>query len=879
VLDYHLHLWPHGERDSDVTVEQLAAYCRRAGAAGITEIAVTEHLFRFVQADALLGRFWDADPDPALRRSMAAYWGDHARADLDAYVHSVLEAKGAGLPIALGLEVDYYPGRMDDVANLLEGYPFDVLLGSVHWLGAWRFDDLEDAASLAEWRRRGVEQTWTAYTEALEELAESGACDVLAHPDLIKVAGHRSGAPDELYDRMAEAAARSGMAAEVSSAGWRKPVGEAYPAPALLARLRARGVPITTASDAHGLPDVADRSDEIRQLLTAVGYDSLCAFRKRQPRLIPVTPSAATRSTGQAGGAEVPVPIRGGGNGAGANSEGTDGAGGDGGWGDGGVTSPATSGGGRGAVAVGGPGGSGATPSGGGEAAELAMEVATPADVARRHTRLETSPLGHLQRLMGSWGMLADLCFGDLVLFVPVAAALDEGSRFVVLGQMRPSTGQTLHQEDLVGRLVDDAERPLLGRAWRLGEMVEGELVTTRGERARMQCIPVRWEGDLIAVMTRESPLTVGRRPGLLEREYVELFDRFARMIADGLFPFASDEAAVTEESPRVGDGVVVLDEGGRVSYGSPNAINALHRMGVFSNVEGMRFGELGVEETAVQRAYATRLPVIEEVERRPDVIVLVRCIPLLSMGELTGAVVLLRDVTDLRRRDRLLVSKDATIREIHHRVKNNLQTISSLLRLQGRRLPPGEGRSALRESERRIRSIAIVHEILSREAGDQVPFDEIVRSLVRMTEDAVVSGRPIKLCVAGDAGDLSADLATPLAVVLAELLQNAIEHAFEGGESADRGDGDRTADGAGRVDLLLENDGRRLLVQVRDDGQGLPDGFSIDNTTSLGLSIVRDLVRSQLSGDIVMRRDGGTVVELRIPVVGIEDGAPEDEI
>jgi HisJ family histidinol phosphate phosphatase len=871
VLDYHLHLWPHGERDSDVTVEQLAAYCRRAGAVGITEIAVTEHLFRFVQADALLGRFWDADPDPALRRSMAAYWGDHARADLDAYVHSVLEAKGAGLPIALGLEVDYYPGRMDDVANLLEGYPFDVLLGSVHWLGAWRFDDLEDAASLAEWRRRGVEQTWTAYTEALEELAESGACDVLAHPDLIKVAGHRSSAPDELYDRMAEAAARSGMAAEVSSAGWRKPVGEAYPAPALLARFRARGVPITTASDAHGLPDVAKHSDEIRQLLTAVGYDSLCAFRKRQPRLIPVTPSAATRSTGQAGGAGVPVPIRAGGSGAGGSGAGGNGAGG-----DPGATSPATSS--IGAVAVGGPGGPGATRSEEG-AAELAMEVATPADVARRHTRLETSPLGHLQRLMGSWGMLADLCFGDLVLFVPVAAALDEGSRFVVLGQMRPSTGQTLHQEDLVGRLVDDAERPLLGRAWRLGEMVEGELVTTRGERARMQCIPVRWEGDLIAVMTRESPLTVGRRPGLLEREYVELFDRFARMIADGLFPFASDEAAVTEESPRVGDGVVVLDEGGRVSYGSPNAVNALHRMGVFSNVEGMRFGELGVEETAVQRAYTTRLPVIEEVERRPDVIVLVRCIPLLSMGELTGAVVLLRDVTDLRRRDRLLVSKDATIREIHHRVKNNLQTISSLLRLQGRRLPPGEGRSALRESERRIRSIAIVHEILSREAGDQVPFDEIVRSLVRMTEDAVVSGRPIKLCVAGDAGDLSADLATPLAVVLAELLQNAIEHAFEGGESGDRGDGDRATDGAGRVDLVLDNDGRRLLVQVRDDGQGLPDGFSIDNTTSLGLSIVRDLVRSQLSGDIVMRRDRGTVVELRIPVVGTEDGAPYAEI
>jgi two-component sensor histidine kinase len=110
--------------------------------------------------------------------------------------------------------------------------------------------------------------------------------------------------------------------------------------------------------------------------------------------------------------------------------------------------------------------------------------------------------------------------------------------------------------------------------------------------------------------------------------------------------------------------------------------------------------------------------------------------------------------------------------------------------------------------------------------------------------------------------------------VVLAELLQNAIEHAFEGGEPADRADGEPggDGDGAGRVDLMLENDGQSLLVQVRDNGQGLPDGFSIDNTTSLGLSIVRDLVRSQLSGNIVMRRDGGTVVELRIPVAGTEE-------
>ncbi|MGH9152030.1 MAG: PHP domain-containing protein, partial [Acidimicrobiales bacterium] len=253
MLDYHLHLWPHGRRAEGETVERLAAYCERATAAGVEEIAVTEHLFRFAQADAVLGGFWDDDPDPALRRAMAAYWADHAREDLDAYVEAALAAKAAGLPVVVGLEVDHHAGRMDKVAALVSGYPFDVLLGSVHWIGAWGFDDYDHPVVAAEWDRRGTEAAWRGYTEALEELAASGVCDVLAHPDLCKVTGRVPAVPDEFYDRMAEAAAASGMAAEVSSAGWRKPVGEAYPAPELLRRFAARGVPVTTASDAHAL--------------------------------------------------------------------------------------------------------------------------------------------------------------------------------------------------------------------------------------------------------------------------------------------------------------------------------------------------------------------------------------------------------------------------------------------------------------------------------------------------------------------------------------------------------------------------------------------------------------------------------------------------
>jgi two-component sensor histidine kinase len=222
--------------------------------------------------------------------------------------------------------------------------------------------------------------------------------------------------------------------------------------------------------------------------------------------------------------------------------------------------------------------------------------------------------------------------------------------------------------------------------------------------------------------------------------------------------------------------------------------MSALHRMGVTDAVESRRLPDLGVEETAVDRALAAGCPVIEEVERRPDVIVLVHCTPLLVAGTVTGAMVLLRDVTDLRRLDRLLLSKDAAIREVHHRVKNNLQTISSLLRLQARRLAPGQGQEALREAERRVRSIAVVHEILSREPGDEVPFDEIVGSLVRMAEDSAVSGHRVDIQVTGDIGEVGADVATPLAVVLAELLQNAVEHAFpsDGVDGDDRGRGNR---------------------------------------------------------------------------------------
>ncbi len=459
-------------------------------------------------------------------------------------------------------------------------------------------------------------------------------------------------------------------------------------------------------------------------------------------------------------------------------------------------------------------------------------------------TGLAPGELVHLQRLMSSWGMLSDLSFADLLLFCPSKSS----SRvFLAIGQVRPTTNRTLHRNDLVGRLIDEDERPQVRRSWELGKIIDGEFVVKDGgEPARIQCIPVRFEGKVIAVMSRESPLGVGRKWGELERVYIELFERFAQMIIDGTFPFPED-VPYSNYAPRVGDGLMVLDKWGRVTYASPNAVNALHRVGVFGNAHGMRVDELISETTEILDSLIASMPVISEIEKGSGVTIVIRCIPLLEYGIPSGAVALLRDISDLKYRDRMLLSKEATIREIHHRVKNNLQTISSLLSLQARRMSISEGKEALQEAERRIRSIAVVHEILAQEAGDQVPFDEAVSCLVAMAHESYSAPKPLTIDFSCEDGTIPGDLATPLSLAIAELLQNAVEHAFP---SDPLELGDSILDGQqNRVRLEITHHDDRLEVVICDNGVGLPEGFSIDKSGSLGLSIVRDLVTTQLDG------------------------------
>ena len=481
-------------------------------------------------------------------------------------------------------------------------------------------------------------------------------------------------------------------------------------------------------------------------------------------------------------------------------------------------------------------------------------------ELVRTHTDLDGHDVAWLQLIQADWQIIADLSFADLVLWLPDR----EGTGFWAGGQMRPTTGPTAYVDDVVGTFVPAGRRPMLDEALARGRLVrEGDPEWRDHVPVRVETIPVRRGGRVIAVIARNTNLLGVRTPSRLELSYLQTAADLTQMIARGSFPVPgqrSDHA----DTPRVGDGFVRVDAAGRVEYASPNALSVFRRIGLSGDLEGLVLADITRSLVpARQRPDEERLSAVlagrvhgDTELAAADVAVILRSVPLQPVGERIGALVLLRDVTDLRRRDRELVTKDATIREIHHRVKNNLQTVAALLRMQARRIDSGEARAALEEAVRRVGTIAVVHETLSTSAQEQVAFDDAADRLARMVTDVGLAGEQVRVERAGSFGELGSDVATALAMVLTEVVQNAVAHGY--GEGGDGG-------------LIRVTAGRlvgRLHLTVEDDGRGLPADFDLAASTHLGLSIVRTLVESELGGQLeIGPRPGGPGTRVAVDV------------
>jgi len=280
LTDYHLHLRPD-EADTPperyFTAENVARYRAVADAAGIEELGVSEHVYRFRQGLEL----WDHP-----------FWREQAQDDLGGYCEFV---RGSGL--RLGIECDFVPGAEERTERLLGARDFDYVVGSVHFVG----ERAVDHEGWDVWEGRGdADEVWRRYFAALAECARSGLFDILAHPDLVKVWGRRRPLPERdprhHYEPAVEAIAASGIAVEVSTAGLRKPVGELYPAPVFARMCAEAGVPFALSSDAHRPEQVGFGYDQALALLAELGVGEICIFEGRERRLAPLPCSGKRES-------------------------------------------------------------------------------------------------------------------------------------------------------------------------------------------------------------------------------------------------------------------------------------------------------------------------------------------------------------------------------------------------------------------------------------------------------------------------------------------------------------------------------------------------------------------------------------------------------
>ncbi len=466
--------------------------------------------------------------------------------------------------------------------------------------------------------------------------------------------------------------------------------------------------------------------------------------------------------------------------------------------------------------------------------------MSTLGDLLAEHTVLPGGAVDHLHAVVGEWQLLADMSFGDFLMWVR-----RDDATLICVAQCRPNTAATLLVADAVGTVV--AEQDLRG------------------------AIPVRYGGRQVALLTRQRADDARHTSSPLETAYLDCAARLVEMVSEGTFPNAGDQA-ISRSSPRVGDGFIRLGVDGVVSYASPNALSAYHRMGLTSELEGHNLVDatrplISDPFEAQELAGHVGASVAGGPGMRLELdaggaTVLLRTLPLVVGGESAGAAVLIRDVTEVKRRDRALLSKDATIREIHHRVKNNLQTVAALLRLQARRTANPEGREALLESVRRVAAIAQVHEALSLSVDEEVNLDDVVDRILPVMNDVAGVEVPIRISREGPLGVLDADRATALVMVITELVQNAVQHGF----AQAAGPTDRPE---GRVLIRADRSARWLDVVVSDNGRGLPMGFDLEKSDRLGLQIVRTLVSAELDGSLQMHGapDGGTEVVLRVPI------------
>lgn len=473
-----------------------------------------------------------------------------------------------------------------------------------------------------------------------------------------------------------------------------------------------------------------------------------------------------------------------------------------------------------------------------------------------------------LHHLVADWQVVADLSFADLLLVIR-----NGNGDYIVAEQCRPSTAITLRTEDLLGQKLDDSLSQELDAAMESETSYHSTVLRSVGRATVCNVYaPVRHNGKTLGLVLRETNLATRESNGRYETESINAGKTLFDMISRGQFPY-HDSMLNQRHNARVADGFIILQASGIVRYASPNAISCFRRLGGLNTMQGEYLSEFGTRLLHTNDVVPESLPLVLSGKADVDceleanhAIVSMRSLPLYGPTERVGAVVLCRDVTEVLRREQELQTKDATISEIHHRVKNNLQAVSALLRLQARKTKSMEVRKELEEAQRRVQTIALVHEGLSQTVDEVVDFDKVISSLLHMSIELASQKQHITIDFVGKFGMLAAQDATPLSLVLTELVTNAVEHGFEGRSQ-------------GHIKISVGRGGDNLNIIVEDDGDGIESesshGMARSSGSGLGTQLINTFVTNDFGGTVRWepRREGGTMVilDIKLRVPGIK--------
>jgi len=455
-----------------------------------------------------------------------------------------------------------------------------------------------------------------------------------------------------------------------------------------------------------------------------------------------------------------------------------------------------------------------------------------------------------LDRVAACLPFLADLAGADLTLFAPTP----EPAGLVVLAEGRPTACRSLYGKPRQGEILPAEADPVVDRCLRSGRARRRGFVSlTGGHPVEQAVLPVQPPGGaMVAAVSAErsllnGPWSASARP----------LRQAAADLADTLLGRAARPRDLLWLL-RMAQGLAITEPGGRVLY-ADSAAQRLWQKALPGGRLGDRLPQGSPSEATVisQRedfwGSEREFGVGSAVLRRRDV-------PLRPGSDAGPVLTLVQDVSHLHARELLVSARSAAIQEIHHRIKNNLQTISSLLRMQARRETSPQTVESLRTAISRVLSVAFVHEALSREGADEVDLKALATTLVEAAiHGAQRDGPPLTYAVLGPRLMLPAAKASQVALVLNELTQNAVKHAFPGTRS-------------GGITVRFDPGPEGVTVTVRDDGVGLPSGFSLHRSTTLGLQITQRIVESDLGGTLELSQDGGTTVAMKLPTILVHE-------